>query len=133
MLARFTLRRFKKHQFLIQPGKLVRYNYFVVSGLLKLVYTNTAGKPYLLAFAPEDWWESDLQAYYTQTAATLLLECLEDTAVYCLALEDYHQLCAELPKLARFFLHKAVLGSIATQQRLLSLITPLPSSATTSY
>ncbi len=123
MLARFTLRRFKKHQFLIQPGKLVRYNYFVVSGLLKLVYTDTAGKPYLLAFAPEDWWESDLQAYYTQTAATLSLECLEDTAVYCLALEDYHQLCAELPKLARFFLHKAVLGSIATQQRLLSLLT----------
>ena len=123
LLTRFTLQRCKKRQLLIRPGEPVRYYYFVVAGLLKLVYTDAAGKPHLLAFAPEDWWESDLAAYYTQTPATLSLECLEDTAVYCLALEDYHQLCAEQPALARFFLHKAMLGAIAAQQRLLSLLT----------
>ncbi|UOG77299.1 Crp/Fnr family transcriptional regulator (plasmid) [Hymenobacter tibetensis] len=123
VLARFTLKRFKKHQFLVQEGEPVKYNYFVVSGLLKLVYTDASGKPHLLAFAMEDWWESDLQAYYTQTPATLSLECLEDTTVLCLSLADYHTLCAELPQLARFFLQKATLGAIAAQQRLLSLLT----------
>ena len=123
VLARFTRKRFKKHQFLIQAGEPVRYNYFVVAGLLKLVYTDAAGKPHILSFALEDWWETDFPAYYTQTPATLSLECLEDTDVLCLSLADFHALCAELPQLARFFLQKSMLGAIATQQRLLSLLT----------
>ena len=123
VLARFTPKRFKKHQFIIQEGELVKYNYFVVAGLLKLVYTDAAGKPHILSFAMEDWWETDFPAYYTQTPATLSLECLEDTEVLCLSLADFHALCAELPQLARFFLQKSMLGAIATQQRLLSLLT----------
>lgn len=123
VLARFTLQRLKKHQFLIQEGELVRHQYFVVAGLLKLVYTDAAGKAHLLAFAPEDWWETDLAAFYSQTPATCSLQCLEDTTVLCLTLADYHALCAELPALARFFLHKATRGAIAAQQRLLSLLT----------
>lgn len=123
VLARFTFKRFKKHQFLIQEGELVKYNYFVVVGLLKLVYTDAAGKPHILSFALEDWWETDFSAYYTQTPATLSLECLEDTTVLCLSLADYHALCTELPQMARFFLQKSMLSSIAAQQRLLSLLT----------
>lgn len=122
-LAHFTSKRFKKHQFLIQENEPVKYSYFVVSGLLKLVYTDDAGKQHIISFAMEDWWESDFQAYYTQTPATLSLECLEDTVVFCLSLPDYHKLCDGLPKLERFFLRKAMAGSIASQQRILSLLT----------
>ncbi len=123
VLARFSSQRFRKRQFLIRTGEPVRHNYFVVAGLLKLVYTDEAGKPYILAFAPEDWWETDFPAYYNQTPATLSLECLEDTEVLSLALADFHALCEELPQLARFFLQKSMLSSIAAQQRLLSLLT----------
>lgn len=123
MLARFTLKRYKKHQFLIQEGELVKYNYFVLVGLLKLVYTDQAGKQHILSFAMEDRWESDFQAYYTQSPATFSLECLEDTTVLCLSLTDYHALCAELPQLTRFFLEKTTLGAVAAQQRLLLLLT----------
>ena len=123
VLARFSNKRFKKHQFLVQEGGPVPYAYFVAAGLLKLVYTDGTGKQHLLSFAMEDWWETDFRAYHTQTPATLSLECLEDTSVWCLALADYHQLCAELPAMVRFFLQKSTLGSIAAQQRLLSLLT----------
>lgn len=122
VVARFTLKRYKKHQFLIQEGELVQHQYFVVAGLLKLVYTDAADKAHLLAFAPEDWWETDLAAYYTQTPATCSLQCLEDTTVLCLTLADYRQICTELPPLARFFLHRATRGAMAAQQRLLSLL-----------
>lgn len=123
VLTHFTAKRFKKHQFLIQEGQPVPCAYFVVAGLLKLVHTDEAGRQHILSFALEDWWESDFRAYHAQTPATLSLECLEDTAVFCLTLPDYHQLCARLPKLERFFLQKATLGSIAAQQRILSLLT----------
>ncbi|MGI4740753.1 MAG: Crp/Fnr family transcriptional regulator [Janthinobacterium lividum] len=123
VLARFTRKQYRKHQFIIQQGESVKYNYFVVAGLLKLVDMDAAGKTHILSFAMEDWWETDFPAYYTQTPATLSLECLEDTTVLCLTLADFHALCTELPQMARFFLQKSMLGTIATQQRLLSLLT----------
>ena len=119
----FTPKTFRKHQFLIQEGEHVPYVYFVLSGLLKLVYTQDTGKQHIVSFATEDWWESDFLAFYTRTKATLSLDCLEDTAVLCLSLNEYQQLCAGLPKMAHFFLEKSIVGSAASQQRILSLLT----------
>jgi CRP-like cAMP-binding protein len=119
----FSIKKFKKHQFLIQEGDAVKYHYFVVTGLLKLVYTDDTGKQHIVSFAMEDWWESDFYAYYTQTAATLSLECVEDTEVLCLLLEDYKKLCDGLPKMQRFFLEKANFGFIGAQRRIISWLT----------
>ncbi len=119
----FTTKRFKKHQFIIQEGDVVKYHYFVISGLLKLVYTDNTGKPHIVSFAMEDWWESDFYAYYTQTEATMSLECIEDTEVLCLALDDYKKLCDDLQKMERFFLQKANFGFLAAQKRIISSLT----------
>jgi CRP-like cAMP-binding protein len=130
VLSHFSLRTVKKHQYLIQEGEPARYAYYVVSGLLKLVYTDESGKAHIVSFAMEDWWESDFQAFYTQRDATMSLDCVEDTTVYCLTLENYRKLCADLPKMERFFLEKSTAGYISAQQRLLSL---LASSASKRY
>lgn len=123
VLTHFTSKKFKKHQFLIQEGDAVKYSYFVVSGLLKLVYTDDTGKEHIVSFAMEDWWESDFYAYYTQTEATMSLECLEDTEVFCLSFEDYKKLCDGLQKMERFFLQKSNFGFLASQRRIISWLT----------
>lgn len=123
IFSHFTPKKYKKHQFLIQEGEPVNYSYFVVSGLLKLVHTNASGKEYIVSFAMEDWWESDFQAFHNRAKATMSLHCLEDTEVYCLTLDNYQKLCAELQKMEHFFLEKANRGHIGSQQRILSLIT----------
>jgi len=128
--AHFTLKSYKKREFLIQEGKSVKYAYFVLSGLLMLVYNDESGKQHIVSFAMEDWWESDYQAYHTQTKATMSLQCLEDTEVCCLSLEDYQKLCAGLQKMEHFFLRKANGGHIGSQQRILSFLT---SNATERY
>jgi CRP-like cAMP-binding protein len=121
--AHFTSKKFKKHQFLIQAGEAVKYHYFVISGLLKLVYTEETGKQHIVSFAMEDWWESDFYAYYTQTAATMSLECVEDTQVLCLSLEDYKKLCSASQKMEHFFLEKANMGFLGAQRRIISWLT----------
>ena len=123
VLTHFTSKKFKKHQFLIQEGDAVKYSYFVVSGLLKLVYTDDTGKEHIVSFAMEDWWESDYYAYHTQTEATMSLECLEDTEVFCLSFEDYKKLCDGLQKMERFFLQKSNAGFLASQRRIISWLT----------
>ncbi len=119
----FVAKSYKKHQFLVQKGEMVPYNFYVVSGLTKLVYTDKSAKQHILAFAMQDWWDNDFQAYYSQTKATLSLECIEDTEVLCLSLDNYHAICAGLPKIERFFLEKVTLGFLAAQRRILSLLT----------
>lgn len=121
--AHFSTKKYKKHQFIIQEGEPVKYSYFVVSGLLKLVHTDASGKEYIVSFAMEDWWESDFQAFHNRTNATMSLDCLEDTEVFCLSLDNYQKLCSGLHKMEHFFLVKANGGHIGSQQRILSLIT----------
>lgn len=121
--AHFTIKSYKKREFLIQEGESVKYTYFVVSGLLMLIYNDDSGKQHIVSFAMEDWWESDFLAFYTQTKATMSLQCLEDTDVFCLSLADYQNLCAGLQKMEHFFLKKANGGHIGSQQRILSFLT----------
>lgn len=119
----FTTKKFKKKSFLIQEGGSVTQAYFVLSGLLKLTYLDNSGKQHIVSFAMEDWWESDFPAYFNQTKATMSLQCLEDTEVYCLSLENYKKLCTDFKKMEHFLLVKSNLGFIAAQQRILSLLT----------
>ena len=121
--SHFTTRSARRGELLIEAGQRVTHAYFVVAGLLKLGYTDTAGKDFIVSFAPEDWWETDFAAYYTETPASLSLQCLEDTQLNCLALQDYYRLCAGLPKMTRFFLEKANRGHVGSQQRILSFLT----------
>lgn len=120
VISHFTSKKFKKHQYLIQEGDAVKYSYFVISGLLKLVFTDAKAKQHIVSFAMEDWWESDYYAYFTETNATMSLECLEDTEVLCCTLEDYKKLCQGLQKMERFFLDKATFGFLGSQRRIIS-------------
>lgn len=119
----FSYKKYKKHQFLIQEGEPVPYNYFVLKGLLKLVYTEETGKEHIVGFAMEDWWETDFPAYYQSQKSTMSLECVEDTEVLCLSLENYRKICTIYPKMEHFFLEKAYMGFISAQQRIISTMT----------
>jgi CRP-like cAMP-binding protein len=87
------------------------------------VHTDDTGKQHIVSFAMEDWWESDYYAFYTQTEATMSLECLEDTEVLCLTFKDYKKLCDGLQKMERFFLEKSNFGFIGSQRRIISWLT----------
>ena len=123
ILSHFSFEAYKKNDFLIKEGKNVKRCYFVVSGLLKLVYDDTYGKQHIVSFAMEDWWESDFSAFFTQTKAKMSLQCIEDTLVFSLSFKNYQKLSAELPKMERFFLKKSNAGYIASQNRVLSFLT----------
>lgn len=123
VLSHFSIAEFRKKQFIFENGERVKYAYYVVSGLLKLLYTDSSGNQHIISFAMEDWWESDFCAYFTQTKATMSLQCLEKTTVYCLSLESYQNLCTHIPNMKSFFLQKSNSGNIGSQQRIISLLT----------
>lgn len=122
VMPHFSLQNFKKRDFLIKEGEKVKYIFWVLSGLLKLDFEDEIGKTHVVAFAMEDWWESDYHAFFNHSLATMSLQALEDVEVLCMTLENYNTLCEGFPKMTYFFLQKANKGHISSQQRILDLI-----------
>ena len=121
--SHFSHQKAKKKEYLIREGNKVSHVFFVVSGLLKLTYRDESGRESIVSFAMEDWWESDYQAFYGKHKATMSLQCLEDSEVFCITVEDYYKLCAGLQKMEHFFLEKANRGHIGSQQRIIAFLT----------
>jgi CRP-like cAMP-binding protein len=123
ILSHFTTKKLKKRQFLIQEGDGVPNDYFVLKGCLKAYHTDHEGKESILQFALEDWWITDYQAYFRQNAATIHVDCIEDSELLCLSLHNREKLCAEMHKIEHFFRKKSNAGYVALQARILSLLT----------
>lgn len=119
----FIHKRYKKNECIFKEDEEVKYIYFVLSGLLKLYYTDENIKEHIVSFAMEDWWETDFSAFYTNGNTSFTLECLEETELLCLLLENFDRLCNHLQKMERFFLRKSIAGHIGSQQRILSFLT----------
>ncbi|MFT3981996.1 MAG: Crp/Fnr family transcriptional regulator [Ferruginibacter sp.] len=122
LLSHFTTKKVKKHQFLIQEGDAVLNDFFVVKGLLKACHTDKDGKEYIMQFAMEDWWITDYQAYFSQTKATLHIDCIEEAELLCLTLHNRDKICADLHKIEHFFRRKSNMGYVALQRRILSML-----------
>ena len=122
ILTHFNRKKYKKHQFVVQVGSLVENDFFILSGALKSYHTDENGKDHIILFGLQDWWITDYQAYYTQTPATVNIDCIEDTEVLCLSYQNREKLCAEMHKIEHFFRRKTNLRNVTLQQRILSLL-----------
>lgn len=130
VLSHFNYKKFKKHQFLVQDGQHVDYDYFVLSGCVKSYYSDENGKIHILLFCIQDWWITDYEAYYYQKKAIVNIDCLEDTEVLCLSNDNREKLCSEFHQIESFFRKKTNHRNVALQNRILSL---LSSSAKERY
>ncbi|HVU53474.1 MAG TPA: Crp/Fnr family transcriptional regulator [Puia sp.] len=122
VMAHFQHRRFKKRQIVIHEEDPVLYEYFVISGLMKVSRVDGDGKEHIVQFAMEDWWVTDIQAFHRRAKATLMVDCLEDTEAFAISLENKEKLCRELQKMERFFLFKTTEDYIALQKRILCFL-----------
>lgn len=122
VLSFFVSRKYKKHQFVVQEGQMVAYDYFILEGCLKSYSTDESGKPHIIQFGLQDWWITDYEAYYNQTEATVNIDCIENSELLCLSYQNREKLCAEMHKIEHFFRKKTNRRNVALQQRILSLL-----------
>jgi CRP-like cAMP-binding protein len=84
------------------------------------------GKEHIVQFGLQNWWISDYQAYFSSQKASLNIDCVEDSQVLELTLENREKLCAEMHAMEHFFRVKTTNGYIALQQRILSMLNNNP-------
>ncbi|WP_031529635.1 Crp/Fnr family transcriptional regulator [Dyadobacter crusticola] len=122
VLAHFTTKKFKKHQFVVQEGQMVEDDFFVLEGCLKSYLTEPTGKEHIIQFGLQNWWITDYEAYYYNTRATVTIDCVEDSTVLCLSSSNREKLCAQMHKMEHFFRKKTNRRNVALQRRILLLM-----------
>jgi len=120
--SRFKPQSYKKGQAIITEGDKVNCEYFVIGGCLKSFYINDDLKMFILQFAMPTWWASDYNALYNGTKATISIDCITNTEVFCLSNTDREELCNEIHQAEHFFRWRTNKGFVALQKRLLSLM-----------
>ena len=122
VLEHFQKKSFKKHQIVLHEGDYAQFDFFVVKGLMRVSRLDSDGKEHILQFGMENWWITDAEAFHQKTKSTMIVDCLEDTLVLSLTLENKETLSKELPKMQTFFLKKTINGYIALQKRILCFL-----------
>jgi CRP-like cAMP-binding protein len=77
-------------------------------------------REYTVQFAVEEWWASDYISYYTNSPATLDVECPEDCILLSIQKKDIESLYLQVDGLESFFLRKLENAFVAFQKRILS-------------
>jgi CRP-like cAMP-binding protein len=120
--SHFKYQSYKKGQVIITAGGHVACEYFVLSGCLKSFFINDDIKMFILQFAMPTWWASDFNALYSNTKATINVDCIIDSEVLYITNADREKMCSELHEVEHFFRWRTNKGYVAAQKRLLSFM-----------
>lgn len=93
----------KRKEFILQPGEISRYEYFVTKGCLKVYSLDRNGGEHVSMFAIEDYWTGDMASFMTQQPSTYFMKALEDSEFLMITKEDFERLLREIPKFERFY------------------------------
>lgn len=96
-------RKLKKSEILLKYGEIAKNNYFVISGCLRNYTIDEYGGEHIIAFAPADWWTSDMYSYLTETPSENIIDALLPTEVFEIRKEDMENVLVQIPKFERFF------------------------------
>jgi CRP/FNR family transcriptional regulator len=88
----FTVKKVRKHQYLVQEGDPVKYEYVIMKGIFRVFHLDETGKEHIVQFATENWWMTDYISYFNQQPANLHVLCMEEGEVLCLTLPGREKL-----------------------------------------
>ncbi len=104
MLTFAKIKQFKKGQFIIHEGAMVRKTHFIRKGAAIAYFIDSSGNEHLIQFAVEGWWISDIQSFVKGSPSLLNVQALEDTELYEFAYDDLNNLYKKIPAIESYFL-----------------------------
>jgi CRP-like cAMP-binding protein len=103
MQSLFVHKKFRKHQYILQEGDVSTHDNFIIKGLSRTYRVDEKGHEHILRFTPEDWWTGDLASFLSGGPSIYNVDCLEDTEVLRISLNDLEMLFEKVPKMNKYF------------------------------
>ncbi|MTI39707.1 Crp/Fnr family transcriptional regulator [Fulvivirga lutimaris] len=93
----------RRKEFVMRPGKVALYEYFVTKGCLKVYSIDRNGVEHVSMFAIEDFWTGDMASFMLEQPCTYFIKALEDSEFLMISKESFERLFHEIPKFERFY------------------------------
>lgn len=77
----FTLKTTQRGELLLRAGDACRQVYFVTNGCLRSYVIDHKGKEFVIQFAPENWWITDINSFYSQEPAMFFIDVIEPSEI----------------------------------------------------
>jgi CRP-like cAMP-binding protein len=102
LVARFSYKKVKRKQFLLEAGDVSTRSIFVISGCLRSYAVDKNGTEHVLQFAPTGWWITDMRSYLTAEPARLNIDAIEESQVLYISKSDFEELNLRIAKFEHF-------------------------------
>ncbi len=92
----------KKHQ-LLDVNSLCDKHYFVAKGCLRMFFTDEKGVEQTIQFAIENWWMTDIDAFYNRRKSSFAIQSVESSELLVIDRQSFDNLLAAHPVMERYF------------------------------
>jgi CRP-like cAMP-binding protein len=89
--------------YLLRPGQVCTYVYFVVEGCVQVFVVDKKGKESTREFYIEDQWVTDIFGFQNQTPATEFIRCVEPCKLLRIHYDRFQILSQQVPQFAAIY------------------------------
>ncbi|HCC95040.1 MAG TPA: Crp/Fnr family transcriptional regulator [Flavobacteriaceae bacterium] len=107
----------KKKEMIHKAGTISTYNYFIVSGCIRLFFINQKGVEQTIDFAIENWWLTDLFSYINQQNSEFYIQAVENSIIIKMSKTNEEILCEKHPIFNSYFKQIYQKANAAAQMR----------------
>lgn len=116
----FIPKKVRKRQYILNAGDVCRYITFVEKGMLRSFTVDPEGQEYVVQFAVEGSWVSDVGSFVSEKEALYNIEALEDCELLQLSKTNMDDLLTKIPAMERFFRVLMQNNIVALQRRVIA-------------
>ena len=110
--------KLKRRQFLLEPGKMCKGNYFIVKGCLRQYFVNQKLNEQIIQFGLESWWIADQDSLLNKQPSTTYIQAVEVSEILLLPETCRDMLFEKIPKLESYFRIMMQKAFVASQRRI---------------
>lgn len=117
----FIEKKIRKNEFILREGEVCKFNYFVVSGCLRLFSINAEGIENTRYFAFEGKFGTSFMSLITKEPSIEYIQSLEKSTILCIHHEDFFYLVEHEPAVNKIYRNILESAYITTQKRIYNL------------
>lgn len=118
LCSKLELKKFKKKEIILQPGKLCLGNYFVMKGLVRQYFVNNKLNEQIIQFGLENWWIADQDSLMNNKPSQTYIQTIEASELLLLTPKNQDALSQQIPQLETYFLLMMQKSFVASQRRI---------------
>ncbi|WP_291049211.1 MULTISPECIES: Crp/Fnr family transcriptional regulator [unclassified Empedobacter] len=107
----------KKKEMIHKAGTVCTYNYFIISGCIRLLFINEKGVEQTIDFAIENWWLTDSFSYINQQISEFYIQAVENAIIMKMSKTNEEILCEKHPIFNSYFKQIYQKANAAAQMR----------------